>query len=272
MMNEEITVSVSAAPSVEIPLVIESKIPDPQYYTKAEMNELLDENYWTKQETAAAIANIQTMKIVVVEELPAVENAAEYTIYLVPAEDDDEGNVYDEYLVINHAWEKIGSTAVDLSQYAMLSGANTFIASNTFTGGISLTDGTTYGKFVQGYAVGNGRYNLTAQTGHAENLSIATGYCSHSEGENTSSNNRASHAEGIGTNTADDGQHVAGKWNISVSGARVTGGGTGIVNKKNIEVLDWQGNLTLAGDLTVNINGTPVSLSSLIARIEALEA
>lgn len=77
----------------------------------------LSANYWTKQETAAAIANIQTMDILVVQELPPIEDAQEYTLYLAPSSDQQSGNVYDEYLVINHQFEKIGSTAIDMSNY-----------------------------------------------------------------------------------------------------------------------------------------------------------
>lgn len=39
------------------------------------------------------------------------------TIYMVPAEDPQAGNVYDEYMYIGSGWERIGSTAIDLSDY-----------------------------------------------------------------------------------------------------------------------------------------------------------
>ena len=98
----------------------------------------LANNYWTKQETAAAIANVQTMDIIVVQQLPPVAQAHQYTIYLVPATDEEQSNVYNEYLVINGAFQLIGSTAVDLSQYANLSSNNTFAGNNTFTGTVQL--------------------------------------------------------------------------------------------------------------------------------------
>ena len=88
------------------------------YYTKDEIDSILSTNYWTKYEVAQAIAEIQTMDIEVLSALPPIEEAKEYTIYLVPSQDQEQGNVYDEYLVINGAYECIGSTAVDLSQYA----------------------------------------------------------------------------------------------------------------------------------------------------------
>jgi hypothetical protein len=45
-------------------------------------------------------------------------------------------------------------------------------------------------------------------------------------------------------------QHVAGKFNNPVSNlARITGGGTSEDDRNNIEELDWDGNLTLGGDV-----------------------
>ncbi len=88
-----------------------------EYYTKPEMDDILSTNYWTKFEVAQAIAEIQTMDIEVLSELPPISAAQEYTIYLVPAPSSEIGNFYDEYLVINQQFEQVGSTAVDLSDY-----------------------------------------------------------------------------------------------------------------------------------------------------------
>ena len=46
------------------------------------------------------------------------------TIYMVPSDDPQTGNVYDEYMYIGSAWERIGSTEVDLSGYIKLDDAN----------------------------------------------------------------------------------------------------------------------------------------------------
>lgn len=51
----------------------------------------------------------------VVETLP-VTDIDTHTIYLVP-KTGEAGDVYDEYVYINNAWEHIGNTAVDLSNY-----------------------------------------------------------------------------------------------------------------------------------------------------------
>lgn len=114
-----------------IPVIIKNRTtleaPQPSpintYYTKSQTdakfatNENLNNNYWTKQEVAAAIANIETMALVVVQELPPIAEAQEYTIYLVPASSGSQSNYYEEYLVINGSYQLIGSTAIDMSNY-----------------------------------------------------------------------------------------------------------------------------------------------------------
>lgn len=52
----------------------------------------------------------------VVQVLPT-EDISESTIYLVPSLDSETQNMYDEYIYINNAWEKIGSKSIDLSNY-----------------------------------------------------------------------------------------------------------------------------------------------------------
>lgn len=46
----------------------------------------------------------------IVTELP--QTGDENTIYLVPNEDSEENNIYDEYIYISNSWEKIGSTSL----------------------------------------------------------------------------------------------------------------------------------------------------------------
>lgn len=55
------------------------------------------------------------LKREIVEALPATGEAN--IIYMVSRAEAEEQNVYDEYMYINNAWEKIGSTEVDLSDY-----------------------------------------------------------------------------------------------------------------------------------------------------------
>lgn len=61
-----------------------------------------------------ALSGITGISFEVVQSLPA--SGAAGTIYLL-SNGGSSGNVYDEYIYINQTWEKIGSTAVDLSNY-----------------------------------------------------------------------------------------------------------------------------------------------------------
>ena len=52
----------------------------------------------------------------VVQTLPT-QDIDTHTIYLVPKQDSEQEDAYDEWLYINNAWEHIGSTTIDLSNY-----------------------------------------------------------------------------------------------------------------------------------------------------------
>lgn len=77
-------------------------------------------NVYTKQDTdnaiAAAIAAVDHLSREIVEALP--ENANENVIYMVLREGGTGQDVYNEYMYINGAWEIIGDTSVDLTDYA----------------------------------------------------------------------------------------------------------------------------------------------------------
>ena len=77
---------------------------------------------YTKSETDSAIqtavANADHLKREIVEDLPEVGTADENTIYMV-GDGVGEGNQkYEEFMLINGAFEKIGDSAVDLTGYA----------------------------------------------------------------------------------------------------------------------------------------------------------
>lgn len=78
-----------------------------------------DSNFQTGAQVSSAIATavgqITELSFEVVQTLPATGNTS--TIYLVPITGSAQ-NTYDEYLYVNNAWEKIGSTDIDLSNYA----------------------------------------------------------------------------------------------------------------------------------------------------------
>ena len=80
-------------------------------------------NYATKQD----LTTIPKFSIEVVDELPT-DDISETTIYLVPSDDPGAQNAYDEFIRVEGAWEKIGSTAVDLSGYSTTEQMNTAIS------------------------------------------------------------------------------------------------------------------------------------------------
>ena len=71
-------------------------------------------SYYDKDEVDQLLDAISTGQFLVVQELP--QTGEDKTIYLVPNGGSDP-NIYDEYIYINNAWEKIGSTEIDLNNY-----------------------------------------------------------------------------------------------------------------------------------------------------------
>ncbi len=84
------------------------------------------QNYYTKEEVNQLISVIPRFDIEVVEELPT-EDISETTIYLVPSADPQTANSYDEFIYVSGAWEQIGSTAIDLSNYYTKEEINTLL-------------------------------------------------------------------------------------------------------------------------------------------------
>lgn len=68
---------------------------------------------FTKKAIAEASSEIG-FKTQIVDTLPAVGDA--HTIYLIPKEDEEDSNSYQEYLYINDSWESVGSTSIKLPE------------------------------------------------------------------------------------------------------------------------------------------------------------
>ena len=116
------------------------------YYTKSETQEYVSEatanfitntvnnltNYYLKSETYDRtevnnlIRAIQTAHFEIVNILPPIGESN--VIYLILRSDPETSNIYDEYIYINNAYEKIGSTDIDLTGYATESWVNQQIA------------------------------------------------------------------------------------------------------------------------------------------------
>lgn len=89
------------------------------YYTKSQT--------YTQAEVDALISGIVTLNILVVQTLPT-QDISTTTIYLVPKQDTGTSDIYDEYLYINNAWELIGTTQIDLSNYVTTTDLSTALA------------------------------------------------------------------------------------------------------------------------------------------------
>lgn len=79
--------------------------------------------------TKADVSAIPKFAIKVVTELPT-EDISTSTIYL-KAHEHGEGDGYDEYIYVDAAWEKIGNTDVDLSDYLKSADASTLYVTKT---------------------------------------------------------------------------------------------------------------------------------------------
>lgn len=128
---------------------LESEIPDVSNFITNTVDDLV--NYYlksetfTKQEVNNLISAITTMDIQVVQTLPT-EDISTTTIYLVPKATAGANDAYDEYIYVSNAWEHIGSTEVDLTNYV----TNTDYATSS-TGGV--------------IKVSNGDYGMTVDSG-----------------------------------------------------------------------------------------------------------
>lgn len=80
---------------------------------------------WSSSKIVSELANAG-FDVQVVQTLPATGEA--HTLYFVPSADPKTQNIYDEYLYANNAWEQVGSTAVDMSDYYTKSEVDTNFA------------------------------------------------------------------------------------------------------------------------------------------------
>ena len=164
---------------------------------------------------------------------PAIDNPEENVIYLVPNSNDEEGNLFDEYIYVNDAWEEFSSSVI-------LEG---------------VTADWLAGQGTNGYI--NNKPTINKGTG--EN-SVIESNASAASGNN-------SHAEGLGTIASGNNQHVSGKYNIEDTANKyVEIIGNGAENSRsNARTLDWNGNETLAGNLTIQGNSLTLGGSTFTA-------
>lgn len=89
----------------EIPYYVSELSNDMEYQTEEEVTNAIN----------SAIGNIASFDIAIVDELPTTQ-MNNHTIYLVP-KIGETNDVYDEYIYVNNAWEMVGNTQIDLSNY-----------------------------------------------------------------------------------------------------------------------------------------------------------
>jgi hypothetical protein len=144
------------------------------------------------------------------------------------------------------------------------------------------------------YAHAEGWTNTaSAQGAHAEGMgNTASNQASHAEGYGTTASGYYSHSEGYGTTAQRRSQHVFGELNVLDTGGsgttvkgtyvEIVGNGTADNARSNARTLDWSGNETLAGKLTVGadpvnnmdvatkqyVDNADVDILSLIAGVE----
>lgn len=99
---------------------------------------------------AAAVAAAPHLKRSIVEDLPEVGSADANTIYMVGTGAGSEDSAYEEYMLINGAFERIGTSDVDLTDYAKKTDVTTAInnldksdaaVANQYVSSVSQTDG-----------------------------------------------------------------------------------------------------------------------------------
>lgn len=156
---------------------------------------------------------------------PDVDAPAEGVLYLVPS-GNESGNLYNEYVYVNDAWELFGGASIDLTGYATqawisqqgyltshqdISGkadkTDTVLETtlsrgrkdNTTAGGASLAFGVnTEASGYYSVALG---LNTTAssQGAFAEGKETVAHYIAHAEGEDTQALGQWAHSQGVGT-------------------------------------------------------------------------
>lgn len=205
------------------------------------------ENYYTKSETYSQneidekISKIPKFSIEVVQELPT-NNISATTVYLLKSSDET-GNLYTEYIYVNNNWEKLGAQLLDLS---ILNGGKTDYGEIIVTESeikinkaVGKSNGVNNGEVFNNYDLNSasGYYShsegnntkASASFSHTEGWdSIADGVASHAEGRSTA-RGYCSHAEGNATNANGDSSHSEGIGTIA------NGEASHVIGKYNIE-------------------------------------
>ena len=97
---------------------VETAITGKGYQTASQVESAITgKGYQTASQVQSAISAAGHLKRAIVESLPEVGSADENTVYMVLSDGAEGENIYEEWMVIEGVWERIGSTDVDLSGY-----------------------------------------------------------------------------------------------------------------------------------------------------------
>lgn len=91
-------------------------------YYDSKLRKQIADTYATKEYVDEELSKITSFEFKLVDELP--ETGSKSYIYLVPKNPEQDKNVRDEYIWVNDAWEMIGNTKVDLSEYQKIADAD----------------------------------------------------------------------------------------------------------------------------------------------------
>lgn len=94
-------------------------------------NKANSDDVYTKEEVDAKVSAIPKFGVEVVDELPAVADAANDKIYLVRTSDMLGSNIFTEYILVNSVFEQLGTQELDLSGYATKEELNDYVLKNT---------------------------------------------------------------------------------------------------------------------------------------------
>lgn len=173
---------------------------------------------YTKSQTDSAIttavANADHLKREIVSVLPEIEGADEHTIYMVGTGDGSEDSAYIEYMLINGGFERIGTSDVDLTNYALKSYVDAAKSEAISTAGT------------------NADSKISTKVGNIGSVTVKE-YVDQSETDAV--NNAKSYADGLADNYATAAQGTKADTALQQTDIK-TGNGNGSINVKGTDV------------------------------------
>lgn len=169
-----------------------------------------------------------------------------------------------------------GYECLSLSEYSHSEGVQTSALNRGSHSEGQLTTANAEACHAEGYLCNsNGPHSHTE--GNSCNTTIYA-EAAHAEGIHTESRGQGSHSEGIYTVATADASHVVGKYNViddNEDYVEIVGNGTESSYRSNARTLDWNGNESLAGSLTLGMGSadevtiTAAQLTQLLALISS---